>query len=185
LKSALLIIDVQNGLFLGNPPAEAIAVIGRINDLSKRARAAGIPVVFIQHEQVKGELLYGSHSWDLHADLLCVEGDLRVRKTTPDSFLRTGLEAKLRSLRVDNLIICGYASEFCVDTTVRRGAALGFPIIIAADAHTTHDKVHLSGVAIREHHNATLAQISSFPVSIRAQPAAEIVFSPQGNCIRA
>jgi nicotinamidase-related amidase len=177
LKSALLIIDVQNGLFLGNPPAEAELVIDRINELSKRARDEGVPVVFVQHEQAQGELLYGSHSWELHADLIRVDGDLKLRKTTPDAFLGTELEAKLRSLRIDSLIVCGYASEFCVDTTVRRAAALGFAVIIAADAHTTHDKQHLAGVAIRDHHNATLTQISSFSVPISAQNAAEIKVS--------
>ncbi|TKB08002.1 cysteine hydrolase family protein [Desulforhopalus sp. IMCC35007] len=176
MKAALLIIDVQNGLFLGNPPAEADVVIDRINELSKKARDAGVPVFFVQHEQAQGELLYGSHGWGLHADLIRADEDLRLRKTTPDAFLGTELEVKLRSLRIDSLIVCGYASEFCVDTTVRRAAALGFAVIIAADAHTTHDKQHLGGLAIREHHNATLTQISSFAVFISAQKTAEINF---------
>ena len=177
LKAALLIIDVQNSLFLGNPPAEANVVIDRINELSKKAREAGVPVFFVQHEQARGGLLYGSYDWELHADLIRADEDLRLRKTTPDAFLGTELEVKLRSLRIDSLIVCGYASEFCVDTTVRRAAALGFAVIIAADAHTTHDKQHLGGVEIREHHNATLTQISSFPVSISAENTAEIKFS--------
>jgi nicotinamidase-related amidase len=133
-----------------------------------------VPVIFIQHETVDGALKAGSEGWKLHADLVYEEGDVIVYKTTPDSFLRTDLEAKLRSLRVKTLIVCGYASEFCVDTTVRRGAALGFPVILASDAHTTHDKDHLPGGAIRQHENATLPNITSFGVPISAVPVKEI-----------
>ncbi|MNL42777.1 Isochorismatase family protein [compost metagenome] len=71
-------------------------------------------------------------------------------------------------------MVCGYATEFCVDTTVRRAAGLGMPVTLAADAHTTHDKPHASGARIRAHHNATLPAISSFGVKIAAVPAADI-----------
>jgi nicotinamidase-related amidase len=74
------------------------------------------------------------------------------------------------------IVICGYASEFCVDTTSRRAAALGYPVIIAADAHTTHDKAHASALQIRTHHNATLENISSFGPVIRAIDSQQIVF---------
>lgn len=79
-------------------------------------------------------------------------------------------------MNASRLIICGYASEFCVDTTVRRAAALGFTVVIAADAHTTHDKSHASGKQIREHHNATLPGITSFGPVISAVRSSEIQF---------
>jgi hypothetical protein len=49
--------------------------------------------------------------------------------------------------------------------------------VLAADAHTSHDKPHATGAQIRAHHNATLADISSFGVPIRAVPAADIVLA--------
>ena len=76
--------------------------------------------------------------------------------------MRTNLEEILKSKGIDNLVICGYASEFCVDTTVRRAAALGFTVSLVSDAHTTHDKDHVSASKIREHHNCTLPNITSF-----------------------
>jgi len=94
-----------------------------------------------------------------------------VRKTTPDSFLNTSLQSLLKELEVDSLIVCGYASEFCVDTSVRRAAGLGYPVSVVSDAHTTHDKAHASGAQIRAHHNATLPNISSFGVKIAAVEA--------------
>ncbi|MFT5698983.1 MAG: nicotinamidase-related amidase [Desulforhopalus sp.] len=177
MKSAVLVIDVQAGLFLKQDlPAEAKEVVSRINEITRKARAASVPVIFVQHEAPDSALSYGTDGWQLQEDLESEANDLKICKTTPDSFMNTGLEAKLRSLRVDNLIVCGYASEFCVDTTVRRGAGLGFSITLVADAHTTHDKKHFSGIAIRDHENETLSHITSFGVSISAVPSTEISF---------
>lgn len=156
MHSAVLVIDIQRGLFDPVPrPYEANEIIERINRLTGRARRAGIPVIFVQHEQTAGILAYGSDGWQLAAGLAVGEQDAKVRKTTPDSFLRTDLQAKLTEKGVENLVICGYASEFCVDTTVRRAAALGFTVQLVADGHTTHDREHAPARAIRAHHNAT------------------------------
>jgi nicotinamidase-related amidase len=179
MKQALLVIDVQRGLFDAAPrPVEADLVVGRINVLAERARDAGVTVLLIQHEDA-GDLVYGSSNWQLEQNLAVGAADLRVRKTTPDSFLGTALQELLTQRGIEQLVVCGYACEFCVDTTVRRAAALGYPVILAADAHTTHDKAHATGAQIRAHHNATLANISSFGPVIEAKPAAEVLFGRQ------
>ena len=176
MKSALLVIDVQHGLFDETPrPFEAEAVIERINILTARARAAGVPVVFIQHEA--GDIEYNSANWQLQPGLHVKEGDVKLRKTTPDSFLRTELEALLASWHTGHVVICGYASEFCVDTTTRRAAALGYPVTLVADAHTTHDKPHATGLQIRTHENATLTNIESFGPEIKAIATSELHFT--------
>lgn len=177
MKCALLIIDVQRGLFDHEPrPYEADVVVDRINVLADRARHAGTPVVFVQHETENDELAFGSDKWQLEQRLVLEDGDTILRKTTPDSFLRTELGSLLAKWRTELLVICGYASEFCVDTTSRRAAALGYPVIIAADAHTTHDKAHASALQIRWHHNITLENITSFGPVIRAIDCEQIVF---------
>ena len=141
MNTALLVIDVQRGLFDASPrPYEADAIVERINKLSARARAAGVPVVFIQHEYPSGLLVHGSESWLLERNLVVADSDTFVRKTTPDSFLRTTLGELLAQWKTEQLVICGYASEFCVDTTTRRAAAQGFAVVLVADAHSTHDK---------------------------------------------
>lgn len=176
MKQALLIIDVQRALFDSKPPPfESAAVIARINALAARARDAQVPVVFIQHED-GGALAFGSDGWQLDGALTVRPGDFAVRKTTADSFLKTDLGDVLAAKDVDCVVVAGYASEFCVDTTVRRAAALGYEVVIAADAHTTHDKAHATGGLIRAHHNATLADISSFGPRISAVPAEQLVF---------
>lgn len=175
MNSALIVIDVQRALFETSPPPfEAADVLARINALADRARAAGAPVIYVQHESPGTLMAHGEPGWELDTRLTPADDDIRVRKTTPDSFLRTGLGQALADAGVTRLVVCGYATEFCVDTTVRRAAGLGMPVTLAADAHTTHDKPHASGARIRAHHNATLPAISSFGVKIAAVPAADI-----------
>jgi nicotinamidase-related amidase len=178
MTTALLIIDVQRGLFETEPkPHEADAVVERINALAARARAAGRPVVYVQHETPGGYLAHGNAGWELDRGLRPAQGDRFVRKTTPDAFLRTPLHELLQELGVDHVVVCGYACEFCVDTSVRRAAALGYAVTLAADAHTTHDKEHSPAEAIRRHENATLPGITSFGPVIRARPSAELSFA--------
>ncbi|AIY41502.1 Isochorismatase [Collimonas arenae] len=177
MKSALLVIDVQHGLFEETPrPFEADTVIERINTLATKARTVGAPVVFIQHETPDDELAYNSPNWQLQPGLQVKNSDIKLRKKTSDSFLRTGLQELLAAQNVDQLVICGYASEFCVDTTVRSAAALGYPVTLAADAHTTHDKPHATGQQIRIHENATLQNVDSFDGKIKAVATVELHF---------
>lgn len=77
MKSALLVIDVQKGLFTP-PPADAEATIDRINTLSAAARQAGVPVIFIQHQTQHDELAHGSDAWQLDPGLQLKAGDHRV-----------------------------------------------------------------------------------------------------------
>ncbi len=181
MRTALLVIDVQRAFFEAEPrPHEADAVVDRINALSSRARAAEVPVVVIQHEARTDQVEHGSPGWELEPRLAVVEHDARVRKTTPDSFLRTPLGGLLAAWGTERVVLCGYASEFCIDTTARRAAALGFAVVLASDAHTTHDAPHLSAERIRAHHNATLPGITSFGPAIEARPSSEIVFARAG-----
>ena len=177
MKKAVLVIDVQNGLFeTGEKPFEADEVIKRINKITSRARELNLPVIFIQHTQKKGLLTEGSHEWEIHKDLIVNKTDIKINKTTPDSFLKTELQNYLLSNNIEELIICGYASEFCVDTTTRKAAALGYSVYLVGDAHTTHDKNHASGKQIREHHNATLPDLTSFDAKISLVNSSDLSF---------
>jgi len=177
MTTALLIIDVQQGLCVGETPAyDAAAIITRINQVAAEARRAGAPVIFVQHESASGMLEYGTAAWQLAQGLETAPGDMRVRKTTPDAFLRTELEANLKRLGVTELAICGMHTEFCVDTTIRRALALGYSVILIEDAHTTAGNAVLAPRQIIDHHNATLTNIVSFGARARAVPSAALVF---------
>ena len=169
MSTALLIVDVQQGLCEGEHDAfESQQVIARINVVSEKARAAGALVILIQHESTSGYLELGTDAWQLARGLHVEASDLRLRKTTPDSFHRTELEEVLRSRGVSSLVICGMHTEFCVDTTTRRALALGFPVVLVENAHTTEGNKHLSAAQVIQHHNDTLTKITSFGPRVRA-----------------
>ena len=177
MNTALLVIDVQAALFGSSPPpGDADGVIQRINALAERARALSVPVIYVHHERAGTPLAADSPGWQLAPGLQPDAKDVRLRKTTPDAFLNTRLEPLLQEHDIKHLVICGYASEFCVDTTTRRAAALGYQVTLASDAHTTHDKDHASAAQIRAHENATLPNLTSFGPVICAVPAAEVDF---------
>jgi nicotinamidase-related amidase len=67
-------------------------------------------------------------------------------------------------------------SEFCIDTTVRRALALGFPVTLVADGHTSAGNAVLGAPQVIAHHNATLAAIASFGPRATPVPAAEVAF---------
>jgi nicotinamidase-related amidase len=175
MNSAVLVIDVQQGLCEGEHGAfESQAVIGRINEVTAKARAAGAPVIFIQHESTSGYLEFATDAWQLARGLHAEPNDLRIRKTTPDSFHRTELQQLLDAHAVTELVICGMHTEFCVDTTARRALALGFPVLLVGDAHTSEGNEHLSAAQVIRHHNVTLANIGSFGPRVRVVSARDL-----------
>jgi nicotinamidase-related amidase len=175
VNTALLVIYVQQGLCEGEHGAfEARQTIARINEVSEHLRARGAVVIFVQHESEAGQLEFGTAAWQLARGLHVEPTDLRLRKTAADAFHRTELEKILGQHAVEDLVICGMHSEFCVDTTTRRALALGYPVVLVEDAHTTDDKPHLSAVQIIRHHNETLTNITSFGPRVRAVSARDL-----------
>lgn len=180
MTTALLVIDVQRILCEGRHAAyDSAGVIGRINRVARRARQAGAPVIVIQHEtRGGGDMEPGSESWKLAPALEVAEGDVRMRKTACDSFHRTDLQEVLAARGVTDLVVCGLQTDFCVDTTVRRALALGYPVVLVADGHSTLDSRVLKAPLIIAHHNETLANMESFGPRVRPVPAAEVHIEP-------
>jgi nicotinamidase-related amidase len=172
MTTALLIIDVQQALCSGKYAAfESGRVIQHINQVSRKLREAGALVVLIQHESVGGPLDYGTPGWQLAEGLDTAASDALVRKRATDSFHNTPLHDVLRARVIDHLVICGFQSEFCVDTTTRRALALGYPVTLVADGHSTMDNSTLSAAQITAHHNETLSNITSFGPRVTAVAA--------------
>lgn len=177
MTTALLIIDVQQALCSGEYECFEIArVIERINDLSARARKAGVPVVFIQHEEAGSPLAHNADGWQLAEGLDTSPNDLRVRKTTPDSFYQTNLQKLLPVQDFERLIICGLQTDYCVNATVRQALKLGYDVVLAGDAHSTVDNGNLSAEDIIAEHNKDLAHLTGSVARIDVVPAAGITF---------
>ncbi len=177
MSRAVLVIDVQRGLCEGEYETfQSKQTIARINLVTSKARVAGVPVVIIQHESKSGPFTYGSQGWELAPSLHTAGTDLFLRKTATDSFHLTELAALLKRHSVTDLVICGMQSDFCVDTTIRRALALGYPVVLVSDGHTTVNNKHLLAAQIIEHHNETLSNISSFGPVVRLENALEVTF---------
>lgn len=162
MSTALLIIDVQQELCFGSEAGYAIdSVIANINALSAQARAAGAPVVLIQHEEPGSPLTVGAPGWQLADGLATDAADLKVRKTTGNSFHNTDLHALLAARGVDRVVACGLQTDHCVDATVRGAAALGYDVVLAADAHTTYDDGQGAAARAIAAHNADLAAVAT------------------------
>ena len=158
MKSALLVVDVQSGVFgSANPPFQSDAVIHNINALVRHANAQGLKTVLIQH-QIPGMLEPDSPAWQLYAGLTDAEQRINIRKHTPDAFQGTDLADRLAEESIEHLIICGYASDFCIDRTAFSAASRGYQVSLVEDAHTTHDKPHLDARSIIAHHSFTLSK---------------------------
>jgi nicotinamidase-related amidase len=177
MTTALLVIDVQTILCKGaHEVFESERIIGRINSIARRARENEVPVVLIQHETVGGEMDYDTESWKLASGLEVSPVDIHVRKRATDSFHNTELQALLQARGVKELVICGFQSDFCVDTTTRRALALGYSVTLVADGHSTMDNEVLSAAQITAHHNVTLANITSFGPRAKTISAIDVTF---------
>ncbi len=149
----LLIIDMQNAWHASpaTPCHDSAGVVERINHAAASIRRQGGRVIFVQHADE--EAVSGSHAWQIIPALAVGAGDALVHKSACDSFADTSLARELEVLEGDTLCICGFATEFCVDTTVRAAASRGMNVVVLSDAHTTSNRPHLSAENIIAHHN--------------------------------
>lgn len=158
LKTALLIIDAQMAMFVENDPVyQSEALLEKLCQLITRARKAGVPVIYVQHNTGQGgDLAYGSPAWQIHPAVAPFPGEVVVHKRHPDSFQETTLQSELEEKGIKRLIIAGMQTEFCIDTTCRRAYSLGYEVILVEDAHSTWNNNVLQAPQIIAHHNLVL-----------------------------
>ncbi|MEN6466830.1 MAG: cysteine hydrolase family protein [Syntrophaceae bacterium] len=161
MKRALLVIDVQNEYFtsrvkITHPPGSLDNIL-RMMDC---ARGRGIPVIVVQHTAPQKDspvFRKGTDAWGLHPEIASRKYDLLVEKNLPGSFTGTGLESWLRDNRVDTVVISGYMTQMCCDTTARQAFHLGFAVEFISDATGTLSITNSAGsVTDEELHRAVL-----------------------------
>jgi nicotinamidase-related amidase len=133
--SALLVIDVQNGVIDGAYRRDE--VVGTIRSLVDRARDEGVPVVWIQHSDDNIE--YGSDAWQYVPELSRADDEALVPKHWADAFEETALEEVLASAGVGRIVVTGSQTDECIRSTIHGGLTRGYDVTLIGDAHTTED----------------------------------------------
>jgi len=137
---ALLIIDVQRGLFeRPNPIYRANDLLEHINTLAERAHHAGVPVIYIQHAN-KTTLAKGSEAWQLHPGLQPAAQDVVIHKRHGNAFQETDLEDELKLRDIRSVVVTGLVTHGCVKATCMGAKDLGYEVILVKDGHSNFNK---------------------------------------------
>ncbi|MFL7838512.1 MAG: cysteine hydrolase family protein [Candidatus Promineifilaceae bacterium] len=176
-KAALLIVDVQVGVVreAWNTPQ----VVENINLAVEKARAGGMPVIWVQHADE--ELIYGSPEWQLVPQLSPADEDLHVYKSYNSSFEETALEEILAELGVTHIVLAGAATNWCIRATAYAALDRGYDLTLIKDAHTTEMMEFQDGTIIEADYiirdlNVAMTWLSYPGRSNSAVPAAELEF---------
>jgi len=175
-NTALLIVDLQVAMFESEsePPIhDAHRLLQRAADLIQRARTAGVPVIFVRHDGGPGDPLEaGRPGWDIHPTLEPAPEETIVEKSWPDSFQETDLGDLLAQGGITRLIIAGAQTDFCINATCRRAAALGYDTTLVADTHSTWGSKGKTAEEIIAAHNSQLGE-----AGVRLAESGSVTFS--------
>lgn len=134
--TALLVIDVQNGVVGGAHTRDA--VVANIGSLVEKARRERIPVIWVQHSDE--QLTRGSEEWRIVPELTPLDAEPLVEKNYSDSFEDTNLESVMSDLGVGRLVVVGAETDGCVRSTLHGAFVRGYDATLVKDAHTTQDQ---------------------------------------------
>lgn len=161
MKRALLVIDVQNEYFTGKLPVTYPEnsfenIIIAMDSANKNK----VPVLLIQHTNPgKDSFTFreGSHEWEIHEKVLKENYDKIIEKNLPGSFTGTELELWLKENHIETVVISGYMTQMCCDTTARQAMHLGFNVEFLGDATGTMDISNSAGeISASKLHKAIL-----------------------------
>lgn len=133
LKSALVIVDAQVGVLAS--VWESKRVIANLTMLVTKARAAHVPVIWVQHSDA--ELKYGSPAWNLAPEFVPLPTETVIYKKFNSSFANTDLDRKLKSFGVRRIVLAGAATNWCIRSTAYSAVDRGYNLVLVSDAHST------------------------------------------------
>ena len=134
-NTALLVVDVQNGVVAG--AYERDAVVANVGSLVEHARRERVPVVWVQHSDA--QLAKGSDDWRIVPELTPGGAEPLIEKNYGDAFEDTALETVLSGLGVGRLVVVGAQTDECVRSTLHGAFVRGYDATLVSDAHTTED----------------------------------------------
>ena len=184
-KTALLVIDVQNEYFDGQwPLPDGDVALYRIEQAIDASHKAQATVIYVQHEVLRpdrGIFLRGTHGFELHPRLHPRPEDPQIVKSYPGAFTKTNLTEILHEHDIETLVISGYMTHMCCDTTAREGFQRDFRVLFLSDATATRDGHHptLGTIDHRELHRATLMTQASMFAQVLPTNELAAMFSTQ------
>lgn len=132
-KGVLLVVDVQVGVM--SQAWDAPRIIENVSHAVERARAQGVPVIWVQHSDE--DLAYGTPEWQWVPELAPAEGEARIHKRFNSSFEQTALEEELAKLGATHIALAGAATNWCIRATGYGALDRGYDLTLIKDAHTT------------------------------------------------
>ena len=168
MKTALLLIDIQNDYFPGGKMEleGSLEAAKKANELLQCFRDHGMPTVHVQHisrEPDAAFFISGDRGTDINDITAHYEGEPLVQKHYPNSFRETNLLDLLKEWRIERVIITGMMTHMCVDATARAAADLGFKLMVAEDAGATRALTYGNTTIPAEHvHKAFLVALKSY-----------------------
>jgi nicotinamidase-related amidase len=145
--STLILIDCQNTYTQGVLELDGVeAALDQAAELLGRARSAGIPIIHIQHDAGEGS------PFDVRAEIGAIvgrvspqDGEPMIVKNFPNAFVHTDLDERLKTGAAHNLLLAGFMTHMCVNSTARGAFSLGYAPTVVAAATATRDLPGLSG----------------------------------------
>ena len=179
-NTALLIVDVQRDVVADAHDRDG--VIANINTLLHQARAAGTPVIWVQHSD--DELPEGSDGWQYVDELQREDSEPVVHKHFGDSFEETDLEGLLAERKVGHLVVAGAQTDACIRSTLHGAIVRGYDATLVADAHTTEDPsewgLPLNAEQVIAHTNSYWSYQAAPGRSGGTVPTADVTFGSGG-----
>lgn len=136
-QSVLLVVDVQVGVM--QSAWESAPVIHNVARVVEKARAAAVPVIWVQHAD--HNLVPGSAEWAWVPELVPAPGEALIPKNFNSAFEQTGLEDALARLGASHLVLAGAATNWCIRATAYGALDRGYDLTLVSDAHTTESLV--------------------------------------------
>jgi len=174
-NTALIVIDAQQEYFA--PLGKVVlpggpAAVRRIADALKWAREQKLPVIHVVHESRKPNAAIfapGSPALEIHPDARPTSGEPVVQKDLPGSFTGTKLEELLRAQGIERVVLAGFMTQMCVDTTARQAAHLGFRVIVLSDATAAMGVKGPEGktISAEQVHRTHLGSLSGFLADVK------------------
>ena len=143
-KGVLVVVDVQAGVM--SESWDGPRIIKNVSRAVERARALGVPVIWVQHSDK--DLRYGSPEWKWVPELTPAEGEPLIHKQFNSSFEQTALEAELAKLGATHIALAGAATNWCIRATAYGALERGYDLTLIKDAHTTGSMELGNGVRI-------------------------------------